>query len=289
MKGGGQSPAGDFLMQQDVLPWMFNRAKGVANMPFTPYTGQLSAGRPAALDAAEETARRTGSHWYQPVEGARMGSVPNVSAGMGFGGMQDYMNPYLQNVVDTSLSDIDRSRRMAVNQNESNATTGGAFNNDRLGVENAQTNEGYGRIAANTAAGLRMGGFNTAAGLAMSDADRALRAAQGNQQVGFGTNQQNALLGQQANLANQGAGLEGMRTQLDSARALSDIGGMRFGMEQEGYNRAYEDFLRRLALPYQQQDVLIKSLGGFGNAMGGQWSPKQAVNPGNLFGFNFAL
>jgi hypothetical protein len=50
-KGGGQTPAGDYLMS--VLPENYQSAKTLATKPFTPYTGQLVAQPTAAIQQGQ--------------------------------------------------------------------------------------------------------------------------------------------------------------------------------------------------------------------------------------------
>lgn len=103
----------------------------------------------------------------------------DIAAQRGSQFMSDYQNPYMRDVVDTSLADYDRSAAEA--RNALRAGTAGAFGNKRTGVAEGQfaadSALGRGRLAAE----LRSGGFNTAAALGMQDADRSLSADQANQ------------------------------------------------------------------------------------------------------------
>jgi hypothetical protein len=243
-----------------LLEKNYTSAQGLAARPLTPYTGQLSAGVPGATAAAEETARRVGSYWQDPIEAASAGGYSP-----GLGGLDAYMNPYTQSVIDSALADIDRSRQMALTQGASGAAMAGsgsgAFGGARHGVADALTNEAYARTAADTAARLRAGGFDTAAGLLMSDKDRAMQGSQFN-----------AGLQQQTNLANQAASFEGMRNQLAAAQTLGGLGMEQYGINQAALDAQLAEFMRQVNHPYVQQDVLNKALGMFGT-MSGQWMP----------------
>lgn len=342
-KGGGQTPAGDYLMTQ--LPTNVERATNIANQPFTPYTGQLAAGVPGALTDAQSAARnlsgfkprnvtpassgvyglsmgqpmqpaatggspvpatsptpapapvmpaglsdREQRQWqrgqrragreqdrYQPTSpqsplGPTAMTGPYVSAMQGLEGLEAYFNPYIQSVINGALSDIDRSRQMALNQGASSAAMSGAFGGDRHGVADALTNEAYGRIAADTASGLRMGGFQDAAGMLMGDKDRLLQ----NQQF-------NATLGQQANLANQAAGLQAAQTNLAGAQTLGGLAMNQYGIDQAGLDAMYGEFLRQLNYPAQTQSLINAALGLVGPSMAGQYNEPQRVGS-NLAG-----
>lgn len=78
---------------------------------------------------------------------------PNINA---------FQNPYTQQVVDTTMQDMDRGRQMALGQIGAQATQAGAFGGSRHGIAEAETNRGYFDTMGRTMAGLRSDGFNTA-------------------------------------------------------------------------------------------------------------------------------
>lgn len=174
-------------------------------------------------------------------------SAERVGAGNPLDGMMGYQNAYDDQVVNASLSDIDRSRQITQQQNASNATQAGAFGGDRHAIVEAETNRAYADQAARTAAQLRSQGFNTAANFAQADASRGLQAGVANQSAGLqagvanqgarnAMSQYNTSLGFDAARANQGAGLTadqanqnawftGRDQQLQGAGLLSGFGG----------------------------------------------------------------
>ncbi len=88
-----------------------------------------------------------------------------------------YMNPYTQNVIDRTQSDIERQRQMAINNMGAAATRANAFGGSRQGVAEGVTNAEYGRMAGNLVAPMRRDAFNTAMGNAMNDRSQRLGAA----------------------------------------------------------------------------------------------------------------
>lgn len=80
---------------------------------------------------------------------------------------------FTQEVIDTSLGDINRTRQISQLGNADQAARSGAFGGSRQGILEAGTNEAFGRIAAGTAADLRLRGFNTALGTLQQDLDRS--------------------------------------------------------------------------------------------------------------------
>jgi hypothetical protein len=224
---------------------------------------------------------------------------PAVGAMQGLEGIDAYFNPYIRQVADSTLADLDRLRQMSVNDNASNATLSGAFGGDRQAVTDALTNEAFARQAANTLAGLYSQGFDTSSGLLMGDKDRLLQ----NQQFNAGLQQQMSLANLeaanqfglanqaaklQAALANQNAGLQGAQVNLagsgllgnlasqqqqqllTGANAITGVGLQQQAQQQAQLDAAYQEFMRQLAYPYQQQQVLNSALGMFGQANGTQ-------------------
>lgn len=220
---------------------------------------------------------------------------PTVAAMQGLQGLDAYFNPYVGQVADRTLADLDRFRQMSVNQNSSNATLSNAFGGDRQAVTDALTNEAFARQAADTLAGLYSQGFDTSSGLLMSDKDRLLQ----NQQFNAGLQQQMNLANMgaanqvglanqagklQAALANQSAGLQGAQVNLagsstlgnlanqqqqqllTGANAVTGVGQQQQAQQQAQLDAAYQEFMRQLAYPYQQQQVLNSALGMFGQA-----------------------
>lgn len=105
---------------------------------------------------------------YQSQIGDLYGNVVQGGAGSAY-----------QNMIDRSLSDLDRARQMAVNQMDAQ-TPLGAYGGSRHGVATALTNERFGEQAQNMIAQQRANEFN-----AQMNAARGLGAL-GSQMFGQG-------------------------------------------------------------------------------------------------------
>ncbi len=153
-------------------------------------------------------------------------------AGQGFmgGNLAQYMNPYTDNVIDTTLQDLDRQRQIQQQQNAASAVNAGAFGGSRQGVVEAETNRGFADQASQIAAQLNAQRFDTAADLQQADADRALQAQLANQGVDLSTTQQALNLSGQFGLANQDANL---RSQLANQGVDLDVGQLNTGYTQQ--------------------------------------------------------
>ena len=95
-----------------------------------------------------------------------------------------FMNPFTQGVVNTTMQQLGGARQMAMNDIGAQATRAGAFGGSRHGVAEALSNQGFAQQAANTLANLNMQGFNTALGAAQNQQQMMSQLA--GQGFGFG-------------------------------------------------------------------------------------------------------
>ena len=148
-------------------------------------------GNPATYSAPElGGAAQTTAHGYSAPQ---LGPAQTATSGAGADNMARYMNPYLQDVIGTSLADFDHSAGQTRAAQAAQAARSGAFGGSRAAIREAQTEGELAQARGALDAELRAQGFNTAAGLGMADADRAA-----------GTSQFNAGAGNQFALANGG-------------------------------------------------------------------------------------
>jgi hypothetical protein len=171
--------------------------------------------------------------------------------------LQPYMNPYQQDVINTTMNDLDLQRQRDINNQSGQFTSAGAFGGSRQGVSDALTNEAYGRIGAQTLAGLNSQNFNQAQQAALSDIGNNL----------------------QGQLANQSAGIQGANLNLGAAGLLGNLAGQQqqmgqndasflngFGQQQQATNQfnlsnLYNEFLRGQLTPQQQAQIQLGLLG----------------------------
>lgn len=132
---------------------------------------------------------------------ATVGNVADISARRGSEFMNDYMNPYLSQVVDTSLADFDTGVDRSANAMRAARDAGSAFGS-RSAVSDAVFQADAARGRGSLAAGLRSGAFNTALGAGQADAGRFMQADVANQNKALQTALANAQYAQQAGLFN---------------------------------------------------------------------------------------
>lgn len=294
----------------------YQRALQIADTPFQPYTGERVAGFTPTQTQAHQMVSdiatgRTGADTldqakagynnlmnYAPAQIAAPGAVqaadvrasPITAEMLRDTDLSAYMNPYTQNVIDTSLADLSRARdiqRVADNQA---ATRANAFGGSRQGVADSLTNEAYLRNVASTSANLRNAGYDKAVSAAIADLDRALGASQFNSGQTYDaqkTNTANRLAADQFNAGmafdvartntandlaganfrlNAAGGLAGLSNQelnmaLMRAGALGAVGDMQQQNQQARDDAAYDEFMRMIGYPAQQQQLRNQALG----------------------------
>ena len=89
-------------------------------------------------------------------------------AGYNLGMVQQYMNPYEQQVIQGTLGDIERARQGQISAEGARATAAGAFGGTRQAVTRSLVDEAALRNATNAAAQLRQTGFAQAQNLGLS-------------------------------------------------------------------------------------------------------------------------
>ena len=112
-------------------------------------------------------------------------------------GVQDFMSPYQQDVIDVTLSEFDRQKQIQEQAIKDQAVAAGAFGGGREGVQLAEFGTGAARERALLQSGLLQQGFQQAQGARQQDIVNrgALATSQlglGQFQQGLGQNQQTA-------------------------------------------------------------------------------------------------
>lgn len=223
--------------QQAQFQNLYDRAQGLSQQPFVPYTGPQVAGfNPDQLrqfqatrgmfesgqaydptQALQGMAQEQFKPTIAPVTGYQ---APTIEATAGpqaaqigqvstpqFQGLlgQDigaYQSPYQQQVIDLAMGDIQKQADIARGGSQDRAIRAGAFGGSRSAILESESQTPYAEAMAKTAAGLRQSGFQQAQQAAQSDLARQ-------QQLGiFGAGQQQQRAIQQAQFGQQ-AGMFG--------------------------------------------------------------------------------
>tara|TARA_R100000697_G_scaffold703_1_gene1587 strand:- start:3547 stop:4542 length:996 start_codon:yes stop_codon:yes gene_type:complete len=227
-------------MQTDL----YNRAKGIAALPFTPYTGPRVAGfNPDQLAGFDATRNMFGQSMALDPRGqlAGMGQAPLD--------INSFYNPFQEQVIDNAMADLNRGRQLQIQSDQDAAIGRGAFGGSRSAVLEAETNRNFADRAGNIAANLRQQGFDSSVANAM--ADRNFRSA-----------------------INQGL----LGDQYRNLGLLSNIGLQQQGLQQGAMDAGYQEFLRAIGFPAQQLGLLAQGV----SALPNQQSTTQKSSGGGI-------
>lgn len=282
-----------------------NTGTNVANTPYTPYNGSLVAGFTPTQQAAfsnignaaglaqpyysqaadlirastsginpsstvgQYTNSNLSSQFTDPARQLAATSGQGINPLSGQFGVQNFMNPYTQNVV-TSMQALQKQQDAAQQtQLEGQAAGAGAFGGDRAAIMQS-TLAGQQDLANNASlANVLQSGYGQALGAAMqtgtTNAQLGLGAGQlygslgGLNQGAYNTALQTGLGSQEANawLASQGAfgmanlGTTAQNSALTGANAQLQAGALQQQLAQEQLNVPYSQFQQARAYPFQ--------------------------------------
>tara|TARA_R110000803_G_scaffold163913_2_gene227662 strand:- start:2572 stop:3603 length:1032 start_codon:yes stop_codon:yes gene_type:complete len=220
-----------------------------ATMGVDPSTGQ-------AASMAGAAGYNAGNLSYDPYQ---VGQFTGQTAG-------NYMNPYMQNVVDIQQREAGRASDIQRNVNQAQAVGQGAFGGSRSAIVEAERQRNL---------GTQLGDIQA----------QGLNAAYNQAQQQFNTENQ---LGEQSRQYGAGLGLQGLQTQAQAAGQLglignqaytqqmginqlqSQYGGQQQALQQQDYDRKYQDFLNQQNYPQQQltnyANILGQGLRGVGTS-----------------------
>ena len=201
-------------------------AENVFTQPYVGYQGQ----RIAQLSPQEQQVANVFSNQILPQAGqlAQIGAQTFDTATA-----QQYMNPFTNNVIQSTISDLGEAYAMGDRALSARAVGAGAFGGTREGVERAISRERFQDQVADTSGRLRQAGFESGAQRFAADRAAQLGAAQA-----------------------QLSGLAG------AAAGLGQAGSLSRGIEQANLTEAYRDFIEAREYPAGQVRQMIGALAG---------------------------
>lgn len=178
---------------------------------------------------------------------------------------QQYMSPYMQNVVDVQMQQAKRQADIAAQTQQAQAARSGAFGGGRDAVMRSLGNADLQRNLANIQA--------TGSQNAFQQAMQQFNAEQGANQAAANLNAQQGQYG-------AGLGLQGLQTALQGAQQLGNLGQTQFGQTRDVLNmqnqfggqqqqqaqnilsNQYQDYLNFQNYPYKQLGFMSDMLRG---------------------------
>jgi hypothetical protein len=221
-----------------------------ANNLAQPYLGNTVAGLdPMTLQAINLTGQNVGS------TNAAFGQAGQTAAGVAdyapgsflSGNLSGYMNPYLQNVEQAALGNMDQAYKQTLNTIGDRAINAGAFGGSRQGVAEGVAASENARQMGDLSAQLRAQGYGQAASMMQSDMDRALQGQQLNLQAA----------GMQGDLANaqQAAYLQSIQSALAAGQINQTQAQAMLDQAENQYNAMRN-------VPLEQLNIRLAALGG---------------------------
>ena len=211
---------------KEIQERTLRRAEEVGSRPYEAFTGE----RIAQLSPEEQQAANVVSQQILPQAG-QLGAIGAQTFDAATAAQ--YMNPYQEQVISGTLSDLGEQYGMAQRALGARAIGAGAFGGAREGVERALGTERFIDQVGDVSSRLRQAGFESGAQRFAADRAAQLGAAQAQLQ-----------------------GLAGAVTGLAGAGATSR------GIEQAGLAEAYRDFIEEREYPTEQVRQVIGALAG---------------------------
>lgn len=292
----------------------------------------LSAAAAAARSATNFRPSEISAGGYRPMDAApsqvSRSAVRDVRAApISSEAIQHYFDPYQQSVIDASLGDIERQRRIQRTYEDARALRNNAFGGTGAEVARSLLDENFARQSAMTSAQLRSQGWNNALTAAQSDAARRSQADVANQGMDWSVANANATFGQQASmfnagqttdanrfaaeqhyaaqLANQQAQQAGAQFNLSGAGELATIAGLQRqaavsdmellgqvgaeqqALEQSKLDAAYEAWRNGWQMTKEQQQLLSDAISLIPDH-GSEHSEGSGWNKGSSYNFGFS-
>ena len=206
---GSTNPA--FQQAQNIVSNIGDPTQQAQNLVGRSYAS-AQPGINGAMNATGNILNQLGNYGsFQPVQGYNANTVQAQTLPQG--NMSAYMNPYTQNVINSSLNVLDQQRQNALNGNADSAINSRAFGGSRQAVQDAVTNSQFGLQGAQLAANLNNQNYQQAQQAMQQDIANNLNSQLANQ---------GAL--NQAGQFNSNLGLQNQQQALNQANVLGGLG-----------------------------------------------------------------
>jgi hypothetical protein len=285
--GGGSSAPTSTTQTSDLPDWAKPYAKDILYQgslitdvnknPYQPYGGNRTAGFTDLQNKAMGAAGTMGPASQLSTATGLAGDVgrramdTSYQTGRFSGGQfgnqaaEQYMNPYMQNVVDVQQREAQRQADIAGTQRGAQAVKSGAFGGSRQAITDAEAARNLALQKGDIQAQGLNQSFQQAQAQFNADQARRMQAQQ---------------LGEQSRQYGAGLGMQGLQTGLQAAGQLGQLGGQQFqqgmdinklqsaygGMEQalnqKGLDIQYQNFMNQKDYPYKQLGFMSDLLRG---------------------------
>lgn len=215
----------------------YNMARNIASRPYQAYPYQRVAGFTDDQNAARGMLRswmpKELQSGYSGINLPRMiDNIPGATPG----GVQDYMNPYIDNVLNRTQNRIRESTNSARQWSSNQSAHGaGAFGDARHGIADAEIEKGGIEAMADAAAQGYAGAYDNAQSMRNADINRLFQQAEFDRQ--------------------------GQDQVLEYIDSLFRSGSAEQSLNQQNASLMYEDFLRQWNYPVEMFNLMQAALG----------------------------
>lgn len=255
---------------------MLGKSQALAEVPYQPYTGALTAG-PSELQTQAfqgigsltvpqnitQAGQTLGAYATKDVPAYQPGSYSPLQFNQQ--SIQQYMNPYLESVLEPQRREAQRQADIARTAMQSRMAQAGAYGGSRQAIMEAEANRNLQSLLGDITGKGYSGAFEDAAKRLGEENTRMLDAAKfGEQSRQFGATQGLDYLGKQIDAARgqasvggqeSAAGLANLAQQLAAGQTQRDI-------EQQGLSADLARFEKEEAYPREQLQFLRQMISG---------------------------
>jgi len=258
---------------QNTITDLLTRAGTQSQQPYPQYTpdtaAQYSQYNPGLVAPFTPNQAQAG----QSIAGLQGYTQPNFQAATGLAAaatnplqmqqfsqnsINQYMNPYLNNVVGSAVANINQTNAQQQQQALGSAIGQGAYGGDRAGIAQAELARQQNLANNATISNLLGQGYN--------QAQQMFTQQQG---VDLATQLQNRNLMSQGALNLANLGTQGQQAALQQAQAQYGYGSAEQQQQQAGLSTAYQQYLNQQMYPYQQLGWYAQLASGTAPSLGG--------------------
>lgn len=238
---------------------MVQRANALSQTPYVPYEGQRVADfDPMMLQAFQRMQGQGVAGQIGQATDLALAAGQESREGMQYDPYtmgrftgdttQQYMDPYMQNVVNTQMREAQREADIAATTRAGAATRAGAFGGSRQAIMDAEAQ----RNLAMQKGDIQAAGLQKAfeSGRTQFNTEDALREQ--SRQFGANIGLQGASQALGAAQALGGLGQTQFQQEMDITQGLGYAGSLKQQQAQAGLDVAYQDFLAKQKYPYEQ-------------------------------------
>ena len=252
---------------------LLSNAQPLFTAPYQPYTAgkaetasdmvplTVAPQTPNQVAAGQNIASLAG--YYQPYANAatdlvQQGSQPIQLQQFNNQSVGQYMSPFMQNVMGSTVANINETNAQQQQQVLGNTIAKGAYGGDRSGIAQSELARQQNLANNATLANVANTGYNSALGQFNQMNQQGIQA-----QLGSGQ------------LAQSGAGLLGnlgtaaQNAALNQAQAQYGVGSQQQQQKQAELSTAYQNYMNQIGYPYQQAQFEGGLISGVASGMGG--------------------